>query len=127
MNNIAKPSTLPVKSDYHLFRYGIKPEWEDPQNRGGGKSVDTASAQRGECDHHSTPCTAAATAVCDSASCRRIQDRYSTWWRRSARVGVLVLRNAHGLDCARQLLTDPLLLRCLFLRRVQVGVGDEAR
>lgn len=41
MNNIAKPSTLPVKSDYHLFRYGIKPEWEDPQNRGGGKSVDT--------------------------------------------------------------------------------------
>ena len=47
MNNIAKPSTLPVKSDYHLFRYGIKPEWEDPQNRGGGKSVDTQQARSG--------------------------------------------------------------------------------
>ena len=39
MNNIAKPSTLPVKSDYHCFHTGIKSEWEDPQNRGGGKSV----------------------------------------------------------------------------------------
>jgi translation initiation factor 4E len=28
-----------MKSDYHLFRFGIKPEWEDPQTRNGGKWV----------------------------------------------------------------------------------------
>jgi len=37
LNNITRPSNLPMKSDYHLFRFGIKPEWEDPQNRAGGK------------------------------------------------------------------------------------------
>jgi translation initiation factor 4E len=28
---------LAVKSDYHLFKKGIRPEWEDPQNKHGGK------------------------------------------------------------------------------------------
>jgi hypothetical protein len=28
VNNVAKPSALPVGSDYHLFKYGVKPEWE---------------------------------------------------------------------------------------------------
>ncbi|RMZ80611.1 hypothetical protein DV738_g2546, partial [Chaetothyriales sp. CBS 135597] len=28
---------LAVKSDYHLFKKGVKPEWEDPQNKHGGK------------------------------------------------------------------------------------------
>ncbi len=36
-NNIQKVSELPVKSDYHLFREGVKPEWEDEQNKRGGK------------------------------------------------------------------------------------------
>ena len=26
-----------VKSDYHLFKQGVRPEWEDEQNKGGGK------------------------------------------------------------------------------------------
>jgi len=26
-----------VKSDYHLFKKGVRPEWEDPQNKHGGK------------------------------------------------------------------------------------------
>lgn len=26
-----------MKSDYHLFKYGIRPEWEDVQNKYGGK------------------------------------------------------------------------------------------
>lgn len=36
-NSIPLASELPLKSDYHLFREGIKPEWEDPQNASGGK------------------------------------------------------------------------------------------
>ena len=38
-NNIARPSALPIGSDYHLFKYGVKPEWEDPENRDGGQWV----------------------------------------------------------------------------------------
>ncbi|KAI9890134.1 MAG: eukaryotic translation initiation factor 4E [Vezdaea aestivalis] len=36
-NNIAEVSELAVKSDYHLFKSGVRPEWEDPQNKHGGK------------------------------------------------------------------------------------------
>ncbi|GAO51316.1 hypothetical protein G7K_5420-t1 [Saitoella complicata NRRL Y-17804] len=36
-NNIPKPSELAVKSDYHLFKAGVRPEWEDQQNKIGGK------------------------------------------------------------------------------------------
>src|SRR5690606_22524427 len=30
-------SRLALKSDYHLFKAGIRPEWEDVQNKHGGK------------------------------------------------------------------------------------------
>ena len=30
-------SELALKSDYHLFKRGVRPEWEDPQNKHGGK------------------------------------------------------------------------------------------
>jgi translation initiation factor 4E len=36
-NNIAPVSDLAVKSDYHLFKHKVRPEWEDPQNKHGGK------------------------------------------------------------------------------------------
>ena len=36
-NNISATSALAVKSDYHLFKKGVRPEWEDPQNKHGGK------------------------------------------------------------------------------------------
>lgn len=36
-NNVAHVSELPQKSDYHLFKAGVRPEWEDPQNKHGGK------------------------------------------------------------------------------------------
>ena len=36
-NNIAKTSDLSLKSDYHLFKTGVRPEWEDAQNKSGGK------------------------------------------------------------------------------------------
>ncbi|KAG8625217.1 hypothetical protein KVT40_006968 [Elsinoe batatas] len=36
-NNITPASDLGPKSDYHLFKKGVRPEWEDPQNRHGGR------------------------------------------------------------------------------------------
>ncbi|KAI9739664.1 MAG: eukaryotic translation initiation factor 4E [Cirrosporium novae-zelandiae] len=36
-NNIAPTSELALKSDYHLFKKGVRPEWEDLQNKHGGK------------------------------------------------------------------------------------------
>ncbi|KAK2733663.1 eukaryotic translation initiation factor 4E [Myotisia sp. PD_48] len=36
-NNIAPASQLPLKADYHLFKKGVKPEWEDQQNKHGGR------------------------------------------------------------------------------------------
>mmetsp|Transcript_18106 Transcript_18106/g.35345 ORF Transcript_18106/g.35345 Transcript_18106/m.35345 type:complete len:213 (+) Transcript_18106:16-654(+) len=37
VNNIPPPSKLPVGSNYHLFREGILPMWEDMNNTAGGK------------------------------------------------------------------------------------------
>lgn len=34
---MAHVSDLALKSDYHLFKAGVRPEWEDPQNKHGGK------------------------------------------------------------------------------------------
>ena len=36
-NNITAVGELAVKSDYHLFKHGVRPEWEDPQNKHGGR------------------------------------------------------------------------------------------
>jgi translation initiation factor 4E len=36
-NNITPASELAQKSDYHLFKTTIRPEWEDNQNKHGGK------------------------------------------------------------------------------------------
>lgn len=36
-NHIKKPSCLPNYSNYHLFKKGIKPMWEDDANLHGGK------------------------------------------------------------------------------------------
>ncbi|TIC14044.1 translation initiation factor eIF4e [Wallemia mellicola] len=33
------PSTLPVVTDYQLFRSGVRPVWEDPENIKGGKWI----------------------------------------------------------------------------------------
>lgn len=38
-NWLKPPSKLEKNSNYHLFKSGIKPMWEDPANAGGGKWV----------------------------------------------------------------------------------------
>lgn len=36
-SHLLRPSRMPLATDYHLFKKGIKPMWEDINNRGGGK------------------------------------------------------------------------------------------
>lgn len=37
--HLKRPSMLPVVSDYHLFKEGIRPVWEDESNKRGGKWI----------------------------------------------------------------------------------------
>lgn len=36
---LVRPNNLPTTTDYHFFREGIKPTWEDPNNARGGKWI----------------------------------------------------------------------------------------
>lgn len=36
---LKRPSTLPLVSDYHIFKKGIRPVWEDEENKKGGKWI----------------------------------------------------------------------------------------
>jgi len=40
-NHMVKPSKIETNANYHFFKKGIKPMWEDPQNAKGGKWVVT--------------------------------------------------------------------------------------
>mmetsp|Transcript_7174 Transcript_7174/g.10770 ORF Transcript_7174/g.10770 Transcript_7174/m.10770 type:complete len:230 (+) Transcript_7174:108-797(+) len=48
-NNIQQPSKLSTSSNYHLFKDGVQPMWEDAENINGGKWV--LSLQRQERKH----------------------------------------------------------------------------
>jgi translation initiation factor 4E len=37
--HLNRPSTLPLVSDYHLFKKGVRPIWEDDENKKGGKWI----------------------------------------------------------------------------------------
>lgn len=51
-NNITPTSELALKSDYHLFKKGIRPEWEDPQNKHGGRfSLNPVCSYADHCCH----------------------------------------------------------------------------
>ncbi|CAB9510443.1 factor isoform 4E-2 [Seminavis robusta] len=52
-NNMKPPSQLSLNSNYHIFREGILPTWEDPTNIDGGKFVYTMQkkiSKTGVCD-----------------------------------------------------------------------------
>lgn len=38
-SHLKRPSLLPTVSDYHIFRKGVRPVWEDEANKRGGKWV----------------------------------------------------------------------------------------
>lgn len=37
--HLTRPSSLPIVSDYHFFKEGIRPVWEDEENKRGGKWI----------------------------------------------------------------------------------------
>jgi translation initiation factor 4E len=44
---------MPLGSNYHLFKEGVQPMWEDPQNAKGGKWVtQVAKAKKKELDSY---------------------------------------------------------------------------
>ncbi|KAJ0393859.1 hypothetical protein P43SY_005981 [Pythium insidiosum] len=45
-NNILTPTKLSLGSNYHLFKEGIRPMWEDPVNAKGGKWIFTNTRSR---------------------------------------------------------------------------------
>jgi len=40
-NNVKPPSHISLQCNYHIFKQGIQPMWEDPQNEHGGKWIFT--------------------------------------------------------------------------------------
>jgi len=51
-NYMVKPSQLDNNSNYHLFKHGIKPMWEDTANVKGGKWIVTIKRDLSKCDHY---------------------------------------------------------------------------
>lgn len=52
-NNVKPASQLALSSNYHVFRDGVQPMWEDPENKRGGKFVLTIpkkDSKAGRCD-----------------------------------------------------------------------------
>lgn len=52
-NNVKPASHLSLNSNYHIFREGVEPMWEDPENVNGGKFVLTIpkkDSKSGRCD-----------------------------------------------------------------------------
>lgn len=45
-NNLLKPIQLEPNSNYHLFKRGVKPMWEDPANKNGGKWIISLKGSR---------------------------------------------------------------------------------
>lgn len=45
-NNVLSPTKLAIGSNYHLFKEGIRPMWEDPINAKGGKWIFTNARSR---------------------------------------------------------------------------------
>ncbi|KAL8772793.1 MAG: hypothetical protein Q9209_002138 [Squamulea sp. 1 TL-2023] len=48
--HLKRPSTLSPVSDYHLFKKGIRPVWEDEENKRGGKWI--VRLKKGVCDRY---------------------------------------------------------------------------
>jgi len=97
-NNILPASQLGHGSNYHLFKYGIEPMWEDPVNENGGKWVISfTSKQRKEKLDNSWLYTLLAcigeafgdegeSEICGSVvSVRKAQDRIALWTKTASK------------------------------------------
>ncbi|KAJ3091232.1 hypothetical protein HK102_001250 [Quaeritorhiza haematococci] len=88
-NNVIKASELAQGSNYHLFKEGVRPAWEDPANQEGGKWViPIAKSKRGNLDTYwlNTVLACIGEALDDDndvcgivMSCKKQADRISLW------------------------------------------------
>ncbi|KAF2717508.1 IF4E-domain-containing protein [Polychaeton citri CBS 116435] len=89
--HLKRPSALPVVSDYHIFREGIRPVWEDEANRAGGKWI--LRLKKGVADRYweellfaliGDQFTEASDEVCGAVvSVRQGEDVISIWTRQN--------------------------------------------
>jgi translation initiation factor 4E len=95
-NHVKPASHLSVNSNYHLFKEGVIPMWEDPENKHGGKFVLTIpkkDSKEGRCDEWWLYTVLAIVGetidlngnqVCGAVvSIRKSQDRIALWLRTS--------------------------------------------
>mmetsp|Transcript_27881 Transcript_27881/g.41149 ORF Transcript_27881/g.41149 Transcript_27881/m.41149 type:complete len:209 (-) Transcript_27881:306-932(-) len=98
-NNLKPASGLSQNSNYHIFREGIIPMWEDPANKKGGKFVLTIpkkDSKAGRCDEwwlYTVLSIVGETIdlngdeVCGAVvSIRKTQDRIALWLKSSDKV-----------------------------------------
>mmetsp|Transcript_11899 Transcript_11899/g.18255 ORF Transcript_11899/g.18255 Transcript_11899/m.18255 type:complete len:205 (-) Transcript_11899:195-809(-) len=98
-NNLKPASSLSQNSNYHIFREGIIPMWEDPANKKGGKFVLTIpkkDSKAGRCDEWWLYTVLAIVGetidlngdqVCGAVvSIRKTQDRIALWLKSSDKV-----------------------------------------
>ncbi|XP_060181782.1 eukaryotic translation initiation factor [Lycium barbarum] len=91
-DQIFKPSKLTVNAEFHLFKAGIEPKWEDPECANGGKWTVTSSRKTNlETMWLETLMALVGEQFDDSedicgvvASVRRSQDKLSLWTKTAA-------------------------------------------
>ncbi|PWA75407.1 eukaryotic translation initiation factor (iso) 4E [Artemisia annua] len=89
---VFKPSKLPGNADFHMFKAGIEPKWEDPEYANGGKWTVTSSRKAGLETMWSETLMALigeqfddADEICGVvASVRQRQDKLSLWTKNAA-------------------------------------------
>jgi translation initiation factor 4E len=93
---IFKPSKFPANADFHLFRAGVEPKWEDPECAQGGKWTATCS-RKTDLDRMWLDTLMAligeqfdeAEEICGVvASVRQRQDKLSLWTKNAANEAV---------------------------------------
>jgi translation initiation factor 4E len=97
-NNLKPASSLPMQSNYSVFRHGIQPSWEDASNCHGGKFVFTIGkkeSKQGRCDEQWLFTVLAVIGETMDAtgdqvngavvSIRKSQDRVALWLKSSDR------------------------------------------
>lgn len=106
-SHLKRPSQLPTVSDYHIFKKGIRPVWEDDANKRGGKWI--VRLKKGVADRYwedlllamvGDQFAEAGDEVCGAVlSVRGGEDVLSVWTRidggRNIKIRYVSLRSAH--------------------------------
>ena len=114
--HLRRPSALPAVSDYHLFRKGVRPVWEDAANKRGGKWI--VRLKKGVADRYWEDLLLAVVGdmfgdagdeVCGAVlSVRQGEDVLSLWTRIDGgrNIKIRYVSPRAGLYCGRSFVTD---------------------